>query len=57
MTADAGFHSHDNMDALYEAAIPALVANHFVLMAQLDLLNTLTGVVLPQLIAPVTVII
>jgi len=27
MTADAGFHSHDNMDALYEAGIPALVAD------------------------------
>lgn len=27
MTADAGFHSHDNMDALYEATIPALVAD------------------------------
>ena len=25
MTADAGFHSHDNMRALYEAGIPALV--------------------------------
>lgn len=27
MTADAGFHSHDNMRALYEAGIPALVAD------------------------------
>lgn len=27
MTADAGFHSHDNMAALYEAGIPALVAD------------------------------
>jgi transposase len=27
MTADAGFHSHDNMNALYEAHIPALVAD------------------------------
>jgi len=27
MTADAGFHSHENMRALYEAAIPALVAD------------------------------
>ena len=27
MTADAGFHSHDNMHALYEARIPALVAD------------------------------
>jgi hypothetical protein len=27
MTADAGYHSHDNMRALYEAGIPALVAD------------------------------
>ena len=27
MTADAGFHIHDNMRALYEAGIPALVAD------------------------------
>lgn len=27
MTADAGFHSHDNMRALQEAGIPALVAD------------------------------
>ena len=27
MTADAGFHSHANMDALCEASIPALVAD------------------------------
>jgi transposase len=27
MTADAGFHSHDNMRALYEKRIPALVAD------------------------------
>jgi hypothetical protein len=27
MTADAGFHSHDNMDALCERGIPALVAD------------------------------
>jgi hypothetical protein len=27
MTADAGFHSHDNMRALYEAGIPAMVAD------------------------------
>ena len=27
MTADAGFHSHENMRSLYEAGIPALVAD------------------------------
>lgn len=27
MLADAGYHSHQNMDALYEEAIPALVAD------------------------------
>ena len=43
--------------ASFMVPIPALIVNHFVLMAQMSLLNTLTGVVLPQLIAPVTVII
>ncbi len=35
----------------------ALIVNHFVLMSQFHLVNTLLGVILPQLIAPVTVII
>jgi multiple sugar transport system permease protein len=35
----------------------ALIVNHFVLMNQFHLINTLAGVVLPQLVAPVTVII
>jgi multiple sugar transport system permease protein len=35
----------------------ALIVNHFVLMNQFHLINSLAGVVLPQLIAPVTVII
>lgn len=43
--------------ASFMIPIPALIINHFVLMNQLNLINTLTGVVLPQLIAPVTVII
>jgi multiple sugar transport system permease protein len=43
--------------ASFMVPIPALIVNHFVLMAQMNLLNTLTGVVLPQLIAPVTVMI
>ena len=34
-----------------------LVVNHFILMNQFHLINTLPGVVLPQLVAPVTVMI
>jgi multiple sugar transport system permease protein len=43
--------------ASFMVPIPALIINHFVLMSQFHLLNTLTAVVLPQLIAPVTVMI
>lgn len=43
--------------ASFMVPIPALIVNHFILMAQLGLVNTLTGVVAPQLIAPVTIII
>lgn len=43
--------------ASFMVPIPALIVNHFVLMADMGLLNTLTSVVLPQLIAPVTVMI
>ncbi len=43
--------------ASFMVPIPALVVNHFVLMAEFGLINTWAGVVLPQLIAPVTVII
>jgi multiple sugar transport system permease protein len=43
--------------ASFMVPIPALIVYHFVLMSQFHLINTLTGVVLPQLIAPVTVII
>ncbi len=35
----------------------ALVVNHFILMNQFHLINSLPGVILPQLVAPVTVII
>lgn len=35
----------------------ALIVNHFILMSQFHVLNTWLGVILPQLIAPVTVII
>ena len=37
--------------------IQALIVNHFVLMAQFALLNTWLGIILPQLIAPVAVIV
>ena len=43
--------------ASFMVPIPALIVNHFILMSQLRLINTLAGVVGPQLIAPVTVII
>ena len=43
--------------ASFMVPIPALIVNHFVLMGQLSLLNTWAGVILPQLIAPVTVMI
>jgi multiple sugar transport system permease protein len=43
--------------ASFMVPIPALIVNHYVLMAQFKLINTWMGVILPQLIAPVTVII
>lgn len=43
--------------ASFMVPIPALIVNHFILMGQLGLLNTLMGVILPQLLAPVTVMI
>jgi multiple sugar transport system permease protein len=43
--------------ASFMVPIPALTVNHFILINQFGLINTLPGVVLPQLIAPVTVII
>ena len=43
--------------ASFMVPIPALIISHFVLMSQLRLLNTWAGVILPQLIAPVTVMI
>jgi multiple sugar transport system permease protein len=43
--------------ASFMVPIPALIVNHFILVAQLKLINTLAGVVAPQLIAPVTIII
>ena len=43
--------------ASFMVPIPALIVNHFVLMSQFKLLNTWAGVILPQLLAPVTVMI
>jgi len=43
--------------ASFMVPIPALTVNHFILMNQFHWINTLEGVVAPQLIAPVTVII
>ncbi|HZZ63535.1 MAG TPA: carbohydrate ABC transporter permease [Roseiarcus sp.] len=43
--------------ASFMIPIQALIVNHFILMSQFRVINTLTGVVLPQLVAPVTVII
>jgi multiple sugar transport system permease protein len=43
--------------ASFMVPIPALIINHFVLMSQFKLINTWAGVILPQLIAPVTVMI
>ena len=43
--------------ASFMVPIPALIVNHFVLMSQFKLLNSWAGVILPQLLAPVTVMI
>ena len=43
--------------ASFMVPIQALIVNHFILISQFRLINTLAGVVGPQLIAPVTVII
>jgi multiple sugar transport system permease protein len=43
--------------ASFMVPIPALIVNHFVLMSQFGFLNSWTGVILPQLLAPVTVMI
>jgi multiple sugar transport system permease protein len=43
--------------ASFMVPIQALIVNHFVIMAGVRLLNTHLGIILPQLIAPVTVIV
>lgn len=43
--------------ASFMIPIPALIVNHFVIIASVKLVNTHLGMVLPMLIAPVTVIV
>ena len=43
--------------ASFMIPVPALIVNHFIIIAGVKLLNTYPGIVLPQLIAPVTVIV
>lgn len=43
--------------ASFMVPIQALIINHFVIMAEVRLVNSLIGIILPQLIAPVVVIV
>ena len=43
--------------ASFMVPIQALIVNHFVIMAEARFVNTLIGIILPQLIAPVVVIV
>ena len=43
--------------ACFMVPMQALIVNHFVLMAQFKLLNTWPGIILPQLIVPVVIIV
>ena len=43
--------------ASFMVPIQALIVNHFVIMSDVKLVNTLLGIILPQLIAPVVVIV
>lgn len=43
--------------ASFMVPVPALIVNHFKIMASVQFLNTYQGTILPQLIAPVTVIV
>lgn len=43
--------------ASFMVPIQALIVNHFVIMSGVKLVNTLLGIILPQLIAPVVVIV
>jgi multiple sugar transport system permease protein len=43
--------------ASFMIPVAALIVNHFIIIASVNLINTYWGIILPQLIAPVTVII
>ena len=43
--------------ASFMVPVQALIVNHYVIMAHVDLLNTYPGIILPMLISPVTVIV
>jgi multiple sugar transport system permease protein len=43
--------------ASFMIPVPALIVNHFVILASVNLINTYAGIVMPLLIAPVTVIV
>jgi multiple sugar transport system permease protein len=43
--------------ASFMVPVPALIVNHFIIVASVNLINTYAGIVLPLLIAPVTVIV
>lgn len=43
--------------ASFMIPVPALIVNHFIIIASTKLLNTYPGIILPMLIAPVTVIV
>jgi multiple sugar transport system permease protein len=43
--------------ASFMIPVPALIVNHFIIIARVGLINTHLGIILPMLIAPVTVIV
>jgi multiple sugar transport system permease protein len=43
--------------ASFMVPVSALIVNHFIIIADVKLLNTHLGIILPMLIAPVTVIV
>ena len=43
--------------ASFMIPVPALIVNHFIIIADVKLLNTYAGIILPMLISPVTVIV
>jgi multiple sugar transport system permease protein len=43
--------------ASFMIPVPALIVNHFIIIASVNLINAYGGIILPQLIAPVTVIV